>query len=680
MLTVFKKITKPILLAAILIFSAAGLAAQDEVRWSTSVNHLEGDLYEVVFRVDIGPGFHLYDLGPYKDEYVNVTTFSFELSENVAPEGAPYHITRPEPKYEPAFGEEIGYFYDRAEFGQKVRLTGEGGTLKGTIGWAVCDDVGCRQPQDTEFRVTVGSAAVNAAATLSDAGIAAAGKPAGDKPAGGKSLWGIILEALGWGFAAVIMPCVFPMIPMTVSFFLRGSENKTRARFRASAFGIFIIALYTLPIAAIILVTWLVGGDSVTADIFNWLATHWIPNVIFFLLFMAFAASFFGAFEITLPGKLVNRSDRNADRGGLAGIFFMALTLVLVSFSCTGPIVGAVMIKATSGEFWEPIVAMLAFSTAFAIPFALFAFFPSLMGRMKSGGWLNTVKVVLGFVILAFGLKFLSVADKTYHWGILDREIFLALWIVIFSLLGLYLLGKLKFKGDADLKFVSVPRLALSIACFAFVVYMIPGMWGAPLKGLSPFLPPLSTQDFVAGQGGGQSAAQTTYYANDIPAAEGLAAPGEGKYSDFLHLPHGLQGFFTFEEGLAYAKAVGKPLFIDFSGHGCSNCRQMEDKVWSDPTVLSLLRERFVIVALFGDDKKTALEEDWLTLPGGRVQKTLGRINSAFATERYGVNSQPTYIIADNRGNELLRHGYDLDIENFVRFLKEGIEAHGKTK
>lgn len=327
-------------------------------------------------------------------------------------------------------------------------------------------------------------------------------------------LWSAIIEAILWGFAALLTPCVFPMIPMTVSFFLKGSGNRARGRLMAALYGVCIVALYTLPIAVIILITKLVGGDAITADIFNWLATHWIPNVIFFLVFMVFAASFFGAFEITLPGWLVNKSDSKADKGGLVGLFFMALTLVLVSFSCTGPIVGSVLIKSTSGEVWAPVITMFAFSVAFALPFTLFALFPSVLNNLpKSGGWLNSVKVVLGFLELALGLKFLSVADQTYHWGILDREVYLALWIVIFTLLGFYLLGKIRFKHDSEVQSVGVTRLLLAIVTFSFVVYLLPGMWGAPLRGLSGYLPPLHTQDFVldaaespAGNSGGGKA------------------------------------------------------------------------------------------------------------------------------------------------------------------------------
>ena len=442
--------------------------------------------------------------------------------------------------------------------------------------------------------------------------------------------------------------------------------------------GFFIVALYTLPIAAIILITRLVGGDAVTADIFNWLATHWLPNILFFLVFMVFAASFFGAFEITMPSWMVNKTDSKADSKGLAGIFFMALTLVLVSFSCTGPIVGSVLIKSTAGEFWSPIVTMLAFSVAFALPFTLFAFFPSMLKKLpKSGGWLNSVKVVLGFIEVALGMKFLSVADQTYHWGLLDREIYLAVWIVTFSLLGLYLLGKIKFAHDSDMPYLGVGRLALAIVTFSLVVYLVPGMWGAPLKGLSGYLPPLHTQDFVIGQQDGSGPAPAGGEARMLLTVDGQ----KPKHSDFLHLPHNLEGFFDLKEAEAYAAKVGKPLFIDFTGHGCVNCREMEARVWSDPQVLDILRNDYVIVALYSDDKKVLPESEWVTTDAGKVLKSLGKINSYYALKTFGVNAQPYYVLQGRGGKELVPpRGYDLDVQGFVDFLRSGVEAYDRQK
>ena len=462
----------------------------------------------------------------------------------------------------------------------------------------------------------------------------------------------------------LLTPCVFPMVPMTISFFMKGSSTPAAGRFKASMYGLFIVLLYTLPISIIIGLTWLFGGETVTADIFNWLATHWLPNIIFFIVFMVFAASFFGAFEITLPSSLVNKSDRNSDKGGLAGIFFMALTLVLVSFSCTGPIVGSVLIKSTQGEFWTPMVTMLAFSVAFALPFTIFAMFPSLLKKLKSGSWLNSVKVVLGFIEVALGFKFLSVADQTYHWGILDREIYLAIWIVTFTLLGLYLLGKIRFEADDKVEHIGVFRLALVIIDFTFVVYMIPGMFGAPLKALSGYLPPLETQDFIIGSGPSNATGK---------AEETLLQFESGKTID---LPHGLKGYTSVEDALEAAKASGKPVFVDITGHGCVNCREMEQRVWSATEVLNLLGNKFEIVALYTDDKMKLPEDKWVTTENGKVLKDLGRVNSYYVREHFGVNAQPNYTILSPEGEQLVPvRGYNLDVDGFVEFLEAGLNA-----
>ena len=516
----------------------------------------------------------------------------------------------------------------------------------GELSWLSCTELTCAAPEYYSFEASFG-----------DAGAAASS---------GKGFnWGLIIEAILWGFAALLTPCVFPMVPMTVSFFLKGSSSPAAGRFKAAMYGLFIVLLYTVPISLIILITRIVGGDTVTADIFNWLATHWLPNIIFFIVFMIFAASFFGAFEIILPTSLVNKSDKGSDKGGLIGIFFMALTLVLVSFSCTGPIVGTVLIKSTEGEFWTPMITMLAFSLAFALPFTVLALFPSLLTKLKSGSWMNTIKVILGFIEVALGFKFLSVADQTYHWGLLDREVYLAIWIVVFTLLGLYLLGKIRFANDAPCDHVSVKRLAGAIAVFAFVVYMIPGMFGAPLKALSGYLPPITTQDFVLGA----SPAQTVSAAGNQTVT---ATQETNKYD--LHLPLGLQGYFSLDEGLAAAKKAGKPVFVDVTGHGCVNCREMESRVWSDPQVLEILNNDYIIVALYTDDKQKLDEKDWITTENGDVLKQMGRANSYIVRTRFGVNAQPNYILLSPEG-ELLApiRGYDLSIPGFIDFLRSGL-------
>lgn len=642
--------------------------------------------------------WHMYDLGPYTDG-PNATVFTFTMPDGVSTAGAIKELDKPERKMDQIFGMKIGVYGAKARFTQKfTNTTGKPAKVTGTVEWQVCDDESCLPPMDEDFSFTIEPTAITKTeetkaeiattsefeatptidtAAKADTATVIQSVPIDPTAISGaikteqKSLWAVIIEAILWGFAALLTPCVFPMVPMTVSFFMKGSGSKARGRFMAMTYGISIVALYTLPIAAIIGITYLGGGEAVTADIFNWLATHWIPNVLFFLIFMVFAASFFGAFEITMPSKLVNRTDSQADKGGLIGVFFMAMTLVLVSFSCTGPIVGTILVKSTQGEIWEPIITMFAFSAAFALPFTVFALFPSLLKNLpKSGGWLNSVKVVLGFIELALGLKFLSVADQTYHWGLLDREVYLALWIVIFSLLGLYLLGKLTFAHDSKVEHVSVKRLFLAILSFAFVVYMIPGMWGAPLKALSGYMPPVSTMDFSLSNGGGNQGSEGSS-SLDLSKLKG----GKPKYSDFLHLPHGLEGFFEFEEGMEYARAVDKPVFLDFTGHGCVNCREMEANVWSDPAVLQILKRDYVIIALYVDDKKELPEDQWVTDSKGKVRKSIGKINASWQIERFGVNAQPYYVLLDPTTDEMLTapRAYSLDVAGFVQFLEQGV-------
>ncbi len=647
---------------AISMVVAAQPMMMQPVAWSSSVEQLGDGQYRIDFKASIDEGWHLYDLGPYEGGPL-ATTFIFDPIEGYELVGEVVANRESVRQMDEIFEMEIGHYDGEVVFSQVVSAP-EGAVVKCSVEWQACSDQCVNGEND--FSITVGNPTAGATEANIEESAAAA-----NAVAKGGSLWSFILSAVGWALIALLTPCVFPMIPMTVSFFLKGSGSVARGRFRALMYGLFIVTLYTVPIGVIIFLTWLIGGDAVTADIFNWLATHWLPNLIFFAVFMVFAASFFGAFEIVLPEKLVNDSDAKSDKSGLAGIFFMALTLVLVSFSCTGPIVGSVLIQSTSGEFWTPIITMLAFSTVFALPFTLFALFPTWLKQLpKSGGWLNSVKVVLGFVELALGLKFLSVADQTYHWGLLDREVYLALWIAIFSLLGLYLLGKLKFKHDSDMPFLSVPRLVMAIIAFSFVVYMLPGMWGAPLKALSGYLPPIQSQDFVMGSGSVSS------------SSESAVTPTSGvKYGDVLELPLGLDGFFDLEEAEAYAKQVGKPLFIDFTGHGCVNCREMEARVWSDPRVLDILRREYVIVALYADDKLKVDEADWVTTDSGKVLKTLGKINSYYALKTYGVNAQPYYVLQGNAGTPMVTpRGYDLDVQGFIDFLQSGVDAYKAGK
>ena len=634
-----------------LLISAVAFAQGQLVTWSSSVEKADGDVYKVIFTGKIADGYHTYTL---TDEF-SATELMDPVVTGGELVGEPYELSTPTEETD-EFGDLARHYYNEIIIAQDVKAEA-GAVFTGTIFTNSCTGGACKA-EYYDFEVKIGEGAAVAASE--------------ETPAQKTAFpWGLILQAVLWGFAMLLTPCVFPMVPMTVSFFLKGSESIAQGRFKAGMYGLFIVLLYTLPIALLIVVTRVVGGESVTADIFNWIATHWLPNILFFIIFMVFAASFFGAFEITLPQSLVNKSDKGSDKKGLAGVFFMALTLVLVSFSCTGPIVGNVLIQATSsnGAWWIPIVTMFAFSVAFALPFTLLAFFPSLLKDLKKsgGGWLNTVKVVMGFIEVALGFKFLSMADQTYHWGILDREVYLAIWIVVFALLGFYLLGKIKFAHDEDVPHVSVTRLSLSIVVFSFVVYMIPGMWGAPLDILSGYLPPMSSHDFVLTPGS----------TSQVIVTDAPSQTGEKKY-DFLHLPHNLDGYFDLEDALAAAKETGKPVFVDVTGHACVNCREMEQRVWSDPAALDLLRNDYVICALYVDDKHKLPEEDWVTdAETGKVYKDLGRVNSYIARERFNVNAQPNYVLLSPEGEILVpTHSYDLSVDNFVNFLKSGIAAN----
>ena len=652
----------------------------EPVKWTFESKNLSNNEYELTFSATIEDTWHLYS----QDIPMTPPATNFHFDENSKYERIGL-VTESESitEYDPNFEMELKFFADKAVFTQRIKiLTDEPLVVTGWLEYMCCDDTKCLPPTDEEFQFFYNGATeadivvaeeTNESTTaqiqtLDIGDIEEVSTVDESKYTVSKSMWDVIIEAIIWGFVALLTPCVFPMVPMTISFFMKGGENKRKGRFQATFYGISIVLLYTLPIAIIILITYFVGGKSVTADIFNWLSTHWIPNVLFFLVFMLFAASFLGMFEIVLPSWMISKADSKSDKGGMVGTFFMALTLVLVSFSCTGPLVGTVLVKSAQGEVFEPIFAMLAFSIAFALPFTLFAFFPSwLQGLPKSGGWLNSVKVILGFIEIALGLKFLSIADQTYHWGILDREIYLAIWIVVFTMMGFYLIGKLKFAHDSDMPFVKVPRLLMAILTFSFVLYLIPGMWGAPLKALSGYLPPQTTHDFDI---------------NAIVRDNAILASGEKesaicgnpKFSDFLHLPHGLEGYFDYEEALECAKEQGKPLFVDFTGHGCVNCREMEANVWSAPPVLKRLREKFVVVALYVDDKTKLPQDQWVVSEyDGKTKKSIGKISADFQIAKFNTNAQPYYVLLDHDGKLLIApRSYDLDVSNFVEFLDEG--------
>ena len=642
------------------------------VSWKYSIQKVSDHEVDLLFTASIEKSWHLYAIdfpegGPVRLSVVFSESSSYELVNGIV------EVTSAKTQYDEIFDMKVQYFEEKAVLKQRVKITNpKAFTISGEMEYQVCREGECVMfTPDFKFEIPANSVSVKKI----DKGVIKQRverekiNPIKNPRKEYSSLWTLFFISFTFGLIALLTPCVFPMIPMTVSFFMHSSKSRRKGILNAFFYGISIIGIYTII------------GTSVSVTLgpgfANWLSTHWIPNVIFFLIFMVFAFSFFGMFEIRMPSALVNKSVSREDKGGIAGSFFMAFTLVLVSFSCTGPIVGSILVKSAGGAFLEPVVGMFGFSLAFALPFTLFAIFPSWLSTLpKSGGWLNSVKVILGFLELALGLKFLSIADQTYHWGILDREVYLGIWIVIFTLMGFYLLGKLKFAHDSDSSHISVPRLMLAIVSFSFVVYMIPGMIGAPLKAISGYLPPQTSQDFdisaiVRDQSGG------TY-----PQKEYMGELCEvPKYSHYLHLPHGLQGYFDFQQGMACAREKNKPVFIVFTGHGCVNCREMEANVWSDARVQRILRNDYIIIALYVDDKTHLPQEDWVTSSyDGKVKKTLGKKYADFQISRFGVNAQPYYLLL-GRDEKLLvpPRAYDLDVDAFVEFLKSGKNAfYGK--
>ena len=492
---------------------------------------------------------------------------------------------------------------------------------------------------------------------------------AADGDGDSSSLWGIFLEGLVGGFLAFLMPCIFPMVPLTVSFFTKKSASKLQAVSQALTYGLFIIVIY---VALGMLITIAFGPEAMNA-----LSTNGVFNFFFFLMLVFFAASFFGAFEITLPSKFVNKIDSNSDKGGLLGYFFMAASLAVVSFSCTGPIIGTVLVNAAvKGDRLGPAIAMFGFSFALAIPFVLFAMFPALLKSMpKSGGWLNSVKVVLGFLELALALKFLSNVDLAYNWQFLDREVFLALWITIFGLMGLYLIGKIKFSHDSDLKYMSVPRTIIAIIVFSFVVYMIPGMWGAPLKSIAAFLPPIGTQDFDISAG-------VQAGAGHGPSADATSRKHFSHFHDRATIK-GMDPYYDYDEALAAAKAQDKPLLVDFTGWNCVNCRKMEADVWSDPAIKQMINEKFILAELYVDDYDLKLPEaeQYVSETTGKKITSVGRKNTDFQISKFNSNSQPLYAILDNNEELLVpTSGANYDIESYKAYLQSAIDAYNAKK
>ena len=628
----------------------------EPIKWNFD-SRQNGKDVELVFIADIEENWHLYDTylpegGPIATQVVFEDSTLFEFVGELEKEPQPVE------KYDDIFMMNLRFFSNEAILTQKIRLkTDDPVKITGYVLFMGCDDEMCLPPNEAEFAFQFNSGnstqGLTAPAVDSDGSV---GRSTSGS-ASGQALWLFILISALAGFAAILTPCVFPMIPMTVSFFMRGSEDRGKAIKSGLFFGLSILLIFAFLGA---LFTFGLFGPNVG----NVLSTHWIPNLLFFILFFVFAVSFFGAFEMVLPSSLVNKTDSKAEQGGMIGAFFMALTTVIVSFSCTGPFIGALIIEAVQDGGMRPLIGMSFFGFAFAAPFTLLAIFPSAMNKLpRSGAWLNSIKVVFAFILLAFGLKFLSNIDQVYGLNLISRDIYLAVWVVLFFFLGMYFLGKIKFAHDADVPYLGIGRLFLSVITFTFVVYLFTGLFGAPLTSISALLPPQSSGHSYGPGGGYMMVAQTNQ--------QELCGPA--KYADKLHLPHGLNGYFDYEQGMACAEEQGKPVFLVFKGHACANCKKMENGVWTNPQALKMLSEDYIIIALYTDDRTTLPEEEWVTSGlDGKVKKTMGKKNLDFQIEEYATNSIPFHVIIEPDGTEH-KLGVTYKEDEFVSFLEKGL-------
>ena len=644
-------------IAFLLAFSFTVLLVNAQIlnptKWSFD-SRQNGNEAELIFTATVDSGWHVYDTylpdgGPIATtiSYSDSTLFDFigEIQKSKEP------ITI----FDENFSLNVSFYADEVTFTQKIKLhTDKEVTISGDILFMSCNDETCTSPEQAEFSFTFNKG--NEAEKGNNEIEESSGPASSSSSASAQSLWLFLLISALAGFAAVLTPCVFPMIPMTVSFFMRGSENRAKSIRTGIFFGISIVFIFTL-LGALFSIG--IFGPNVGSI----LSTHWIPNLLFFTLFLVFAISFFGAFEIVLPSNLVNKTDSKADKGGMIGAFFMALTTVIVSFSCTGPFIGALIIEAVQGGGMRPLIGMFVFGLAFATPFTILAIFPSALNKLpKSGGWLNSIKVVFAFILLAFGLKFLSNIDQVYGLGLLSREIFLAIWIVVFFMLGLYFLGKIKFSHDSDLPFISVGRLFLSMATFVFVIYLFTGLLGSPLTSISALIPPQSEQSYLR------------MSANSVGAAivsEELCGPA--KYAEKLHLPLGLSGYFDYEQGMACAEEQGKPVFLVFKGHACANCKKMENTVWTNPQVLEMLAKDYVVIGLYTDDPtKLGDDEKYTSERDGKTKDTLGKKNLDLEISKYRTNSIPYHVIIQPDGTEKTL-ATTFDEEEFKSFIASGL-------
>ncbi len=681
-----------------LCFLAAGAvnAQENPVKWKFTVEPVNEQEAVLVFSATVTGGYHLYaqqqdPLGPLPTEFIFAENADYKLKGKAVESPAPVS------EKDETFGVMVQFFKKDAQFRQTVRLNAaKDMEIKGTIDYQVCNDETCLPFNDIPFSFNVKAADLKKAgapaavagqpeeeaiaeatpaaepvaeAQAEPAVVATAEEPAAEQT--GESLGGFILIAILAGLAAVFTPCVFPMIPMTVSFFIDSDASGKGGR----GTGILKGAIFTGSITLIYTAIGAIVAATKSADFANVLSTHWIPNLIFFALFVVFAFSFFGLFEITLPTGLSNKMDAKADKGGYISAFFMAAVLAIVSFSCTGPFVAALLVEAAMGtSVLKPLLGMFFFGLAMGLPFFLLSLFPSMLEKLpRSGGWLNSVKVVFAFVLLAFGMKFLLNIDQVYELHLFTREVYLSIWIVLFTLMGFYLLGKIKFSHDSDVPHIGVFRLVLVVITFTFVVYLIPGLFGAPLKMVSALVPPMTVQQFDLSK----ASAAATVAMPGASAGEEQVLCGTPKYADKLTLPFGLKGYFDYEEGLACAKQQNKPVFIDFKGHSCANCKKMEMEVWTDARVQALLK-KYVIVALYCDDRTALPENEWVTsVVDGNVKKTLGKRNADFEVTKFKTNTLPYYHLLDADGEPIVAtsYGYNSDVEAFIAYLQSGLDA-----
>ncbi len=625
-----------LLLIGLIITTFAQGQVIKPVKWSFSIEEKEDKVYANATATIESP-WHLYSTSIPKGGPIP-TSIVFEESDGYELVGNLKQDQEPEIVYDESFSMELGYLSDKVTFTQEVKIISPDlKEIKGYVEFMACDDSSCLPPDTVEFTLKTDDIKQNT-------------------EAGG--YWKIFWLAILGGFAALLTPCVFPMIPLTVSFFLRNADNRIKALRDGFTYGLTIIASYVI---LGLLISIIFGAGALNA-----MATSPIFNITFFIILIVFAASFLGAFELTMPSKWSTDLDNKAEsKGGVLGIILMGLTFVLVSFSCTGPIMGTLLVEAaTGGDMYSPAIGMLGFGVALAIPFTLFAIFPTAMKSLpKSGGWMNSVKVVLGFLVLAFSLKFLSVADSVGQWGILDREVFLVIWISLFLLLGLYLIGKIKFANDSDLQYLSVPRLFLAIATFSFVIYLIPGLWGAPLKAVGGFLPSMETQDF--------NLSKTTHFITQTSSEESTLTG-----SSLVDGPYGLMKYTDYAEGVEKAKELNKPIFLDFTGLGCSNCKTMINRVWSDDNVQTMLANDFIIISLYTDDRTRLPEsEQYVSEITGQKIRTVGNKWSEFQIKNYNSNSQPFYVILSPDEKRLSEtRSFNTNVEEYISWMKKGLE------